>query len=292
MGRIIDGILQGVTFDPARWTGGEIEPDIIILHDTASRLGRGSAARYLKSNDRKVSVHFVIERDGTITQQVRTDRRANHAGTSTYHGRRNCNRFSIGIEMVNPGKMTRRSDDKAQAWFGQTFGIADHGIQEISTPEHGHGLWMPYTEAQIASVIDLCQALFNDIASLRDITTHWYVSPGRKVDPGPLFPLEQLRSIIFGRDEPRDVDAAVDTVLYSAGLEYVQTHTPGDTLNLRRWPSFNPNVIATIPHDTILPVLRRGVFAGRQWVCVLYGGREGWVLASYADPVTFKEASP
>ncbi len=291
MGQIIDGILQGVSFDPARWTGGEIEPEIIILHDTASRLVHGTAARYLKSNDRKVSVHFVIERDGTITQQVRTDRRANHAGTSKYHGRSNCNRFSIGIEIVNPGRMTGFSATKAQAWYGQTFEIAAYGIQEMTTPEHGHGLWMPYTEEQIASVVDLCQALFNGIASLRDITTHWYVSPGRKVDPGPLFPLEQLRSLILGRNEPDESDQT-PAGLPARDEEYVQVSTPGDTLNLRRWPSFNPNVIATIPNDTVLPVMRRGVFDGRRWVCVVYGGREGWVLSSYADPVIFKEAYP
>ena len=56
---------------------------------------------------------------------------------------------------------------------------------------------------------------------------------------------------------------------------------------MRRWPSFNPNVIAKIPDGTPVPVLRRGTFAGRDWLQVFYAGHEGWIVASYADPVTY-----
>ncbi len=288
---ISNGHLGGVSFHQARWDGGEIAPEIIVLHDTASRLVAGSAANYLRTNPAKVSVHFVVERDGAIEQQVRTDRRANHAGASVYHGRSGCNDFSIGIEIVSPGRMTRVGGE-ALTWFGKRFDIAAHGIEEIETPEHGQGLWMPYTEAQIEAVEWLCQELFASIDTLKDITTHWYVSPGRKVDPNPLFPLEQLRSRVFGREEPvaGQFKGAVPVPDASGGA-FVQVNTPSDTLNLRRWPSFNPNVIAQIPDDTVLPVLRVGTFEGRDWACVQYGGREGWVVSPYVDAVTFKAAS-
>ncbi|MDK3072746.1 N-acetylmuramoyl-L-alanine amidase [Sedimentitalea sp. JM2-8] len=286
---IENGLVAGMPFQAARWIGGEITPQIVILHDTASGLTPDSAARYLRDNDRGVSVHFVIEHDGSVVQQVPVNRRANHAGRSSYHGRENCNDFSIGIEIVNPGRMMPYNDAKAQTWYGEVFAISMRGIQEVATPEHGHGLWMPYTGAQIDTVIDLLQALFNGVQTLRDITTHWYVSPGRKTDPNPLFPLEQVRSIIFGREDPRDVEANASVV---AGRDdHVRITTPGDSLNLRRWPSFNPNVIAAIPHDTIVPVLRRGEFAGHEWLCVRYGGHEGWIVSRHAVPVFRKEHS-
>ena len=47
----------------------------------------------------KVSSHLVIRRDGEIIQFVPFDRRAFHAGISSYQGREACNDFSIGIEL-------------------------------------------------------------------------------------------------------------------------------------------------------------------------------------------------
>ncbi|UWQ93002.1 N-acetylmuramoyl-L-alanine amidase [Rhodobacteraceae bacterium M382] len=283
-----DGVLQDVPFERARWIGGEITPEIVILHDTASRLALGNAAAYLKNNTRKVSVQFVIERDGSIVQQVPVNRRANHAGRSVYHGRKGCNNFAVGIELVNPGSMTRYSETHALAWYGERFNIAEYGIQEVSTPDHGHGLWMPYTEAQIDRLIALLAALFDGVPSLKDITTHWYVSPGRKVDTNPLFPLEHVRALIFGREDPvdQDVDAQSDPVETD---EMVRIDVPGDKLNFRRWPSFNPNVLASIPDQAIVPVLRRGIYEGRQWLCVQYGGQEGWIVARYTAAITFDD---
>ena len=67
---IRDGILASGIYDPARWIGGTITPEIVVLHDTASSLEEGNAAEYLRDNEAKVSVHFVIERSGAWVQQV------------------------------------------------------------------------------------------------------------------------------------------------------------------------------------------------------------------------------
>lgn len=283
-----DGIHRSAPFTPARHTGGEMRPSLVVLHDTASSLKPGAAAEYLRDNDAKVSVHFVIERNGVLAQLVPINKAANHAGRSSYHGRNGCNGFSIGIELVNPGRMTRHGPAKAASWFGKTFDRDQYGIEEIQTEAHGRGFWMPYTESQMATLMQLLADLFREVDTLTDITTHWYISPGRKIDTNPLFPLEHIRSRILGRDDPAQDSLDAQAPLLDGGL--VQIHSPGDGfLNLRRWPSFNPNVIAQIPHDTILPVTRRGVFDGRDWLCVEYGGREGWISAAYADPIAFKE---
>ena len=108
------------------------------------------------------------------------------------------------------------------------------------------------------------------------------MSPGRKVDPNPTLDVERLRALILGRSDP----AEAETVARSHALEgvvrrQVSTVTPGDTLSLRAWPSFNPNVIGRIPDATALEVLAFGEFDRRQWLKVAYGGREGWIVASY-----------
>lgn len=195
--------LEGADYTPAKWMGAKITPEIVVLHDTASRLDKGNAARYLQNNKAKVSAHFVIEIDGTITQLVPVNRRANHAGRSSYHGRKSCNGFSIGIEIVNPGKMTKRGPG-AQTWYGTTLKIDELGIQEMSTPEHGHGYWLPYDSRQIDALMELLEALFDYVPTLTDIVTHWYISPGRKIDTNPLFPLDHVKSRILGRDDPQE----------------------------------------------------------------------------------------
>lgn len=274
--------LDGVEFQQARWIGGTITPEIVILHDTAGPLTKGNSAAYLRDNDAKVSVHFVIERDGTIVQQVPTNRRASHAGKSSYHGRPDCNGFAIGIEIVNPGKMesVRGSAFQARAWWGQVFSTEDFPIEGRSTPEHGPGLWMAYSQEQISAVIQLLETLFRDITSLRDIRTHWYVSPGRKTDTNPLFPLEAVRAKVLGRDDPADgvADAGSEEVV---GLRKVVSPSG---VNMRRWPSFNPNVLLSIPDGTEVLVQREGNFDGRAWLQVIYGGQTGWIVKSYTQP--------
>ncbi|WPY94697.1 N-acetylmuramoyl-L-alanine amidase [Limimaricola variabilis] len=279
--------IEGIAFAKARWINGPITPVLGICHDTASRLEPLSAARYLQDNTAKSkpSVHFVVERDGAVQQQVPTNRGANHAGSSSYHGRPGCNGFSIGMEIVNPGFMTFAGNNKVRAWWGELFDIDACEIVQIDTPQHGAGRWwMPYPQAQLATVGLIWEALFASIPTLMDLRTHWYVSPGRKVDTNPLFPLEQLRAKLLGREEPSDVEAdALATEV--AGDAYLRIDLPGDTLNLRRWPSFNPNVLAAIPHGAIVPLLKTGTFAGRTWHKVLYAGQEGWIVGRYAVAV-------
>lgn len=278
--RIVNHRVKGLTFQKAHYTGEVITPEIVILHDTAGRLAKGNSAAFLASaNTAKASVHFVIERDGSIVQQVPTNRRANHAGASSYNGRSGCNAFSLGIELVNPGLMTRWSDTMALAWWGEQLAVNLYGIREVTTKEHGRGLWMPHAQEQIEALIRLLEVLFRDVKSLRDITTHWYVSPGRKVDPNPLLPLDAIRARIFGAEDPADLAAEAGSSAVQR-LSTVQVNVGnGDTLNMRRWPSFNPNVIATIPNGAQVSVVRSGQFDGRWWYLARYGGSEGWIVA-------------
>lgn len=289
--RIKNHRIEGIPFLPAKLTGGVITPQIVILHDTAGRLEKFNSRDYLAASP-KVSVHFVIERDGTISQLVPTNRRGAHAGQSSYHGRASCNDFSIGIEIVNPGRLTRGIGGAVLSWWGQDFGpggpVGGYTLADAETAEHGRGTWMAYTTEQIDAVEALLKALFAGIPSLTDITTHWYVSPGRKIDTNPLFPLDAIRARVLGRDDPTEAAAMLGSIGVEAG-EFVQIETPSTGLNLRRWPSFNPNVITTIPDGAIVPVNRAGSFAGREWLNVTFDGLDGWIVATHAAPVRFDD---
>lgn len=282
--KLVNHKIEGIPFRAAHYTGGVIVPTIVILHDTAGRLEKGNSAAYLAGrNAAKASVHFVLERDGTVEQQVPTNRRANHAGVSSYHGRSGCNEFSLGIEIVNPGRMIA-SNGQGRAWWGQDFDWREYALQMLKTREHGEGVWMPYTAEQLATLQGLLIALFDGIPSLTDITTHWYVSPGRKTDTNPLMPLDEIKVAVLGHDDPGAAvaEAASEPAPTVTMLKVV---TAGSGLNMRRWPNAqNPNVIGSIPNGTVVPVLRSGQFDGRWWSLVLYGGREGWILETYTQP--------
>ncbi|MFN3662350.1 hypothetical protein [Yoonia sp.] len=133
-------------------------------------------------------------------------------------------------------------------------------------------------------------AVIRYVPPLTDITTHWYISPGRKTDTNPLFPQEAVRARVLGREDVAAVEADTGSDLV-ASFEQVAINVPSSSLNMRRWPSFNPNIITGIPHGAIVPVLRQGHFAGRDWLKVFYAGQEGWVVASHTDPVTFSTAA-
>lgn len=195
---ITDHRLADVPFRASPNMGGRIEPSLIVVHDTAGRLDKGGTVSWFCDPKARVSAHVVVERDGAVTQVVPFDRAAWHAGKSSWKGRASCNGFAIGIEIVNPGKLTRVGS-AARAWFGEGYDIAS--CVEIGTTAHGHGWWLAYTDAQIATVRALIEALAAHYPTITDVAAHWEISPGRKVDTGPNFPLSDMKALISGRWE-------------------------------------------------------------------------------------------
>ena len=114
----------------------------------------------------RVSAHFLIERDGAITQFVSCNERAWHAGQSSFGGRENCNDFSLGIEL--------------------------EGTDEL-----------PFSEAQYAALVDLTRVLQRayPALTLERICGHSDIAPTRKTDPGPAFDWPRLRAALMDEKE-------------------------------------------------------------------------------------------
>jgi N-acetyl-anhydromuramyl-L-alanine amidase AmpD len=176
---------------PTAHVGGRIEPTLIILHDTAGG-PPGDSVSWLARNPKAVSAHVIVKPDGSIVQLAPFDRRTNHAGPSEWRGRSGCNGWSIGIEIVNPGKL-RGAPDKAVSSFGRTYSGAQVAA---ATSWHKAGLWLPYTEVQLAAVEALVAALGQAYPSITEVVGHHHVSPGRKVDPTPLLPWSRMRAAL------------------------------------------------------------------------------------------------
>jgi hypothetical protein len=69
----------------------------IIIHDTAGYGGIDATIKTL--NDSKLSIHYIIDRDGKSFIQIPLDRTAQHAGSTA-------NPTSVGIEICNTGIFT------------------------------------------------------------------------------------------------------------------------------------------------------------------------------------------
>ena len=72
----------------------------IIIHYTGMQ-SEIESIRRLKNIRSKVSCHYYINRKGLITQLVKDNRIAWHAGKSKWKNFKNLNKNSIGIELEN-----------------------------------------------------------------------------------------------------------------------------------------------------------------------------------------------
>lgn len=120
----------------------------IVLHATAGGTALSSISHLRNVGN---SYHYIIERDGKIYKCVPTDRDAFHSGVSDGPQGPDVNLYSIGISLAN-----------FQGFKGKMEG---------------------YTDAQIEAMDWLIEQLVNSIPTLKYITTHRIISPGRRADP-------------------------------------------------------------------------------------------------------------
>jgi N-acetylmuramoyl-L-alanine amidase len=182
--------LTTAPYVPSPNVGGALSPSLLILHYTVSWPG-AAVVRAFQSTATKASAHLVLDLDGMFTQMVPFDTQAWHAGVSEWKGRKGCNGFALGIEIVNPGPVFRRAtawkDINERAW---SLPVESHdppkGFPKTWTR------WASYTEAQLVSLEAACRELCREYA-ITEIVGHSDVSPGRKFDPGPAFPMGRIR---------------------------------------------------------------------------------------------------
>ncbi|MEM9705347.1 MAG: N-acetylmuramoyl-L-alanine amidase [Pseudomonadota bacterium] len=133
--------------------------DSIVLHYTGMTSGPDALAR-LRDAEAKVSSHYLVELDGRVYRLVAEEKRAWHAGVSSWNGESDLNARSVGIEVVNPG---------------HEWGYTD------------------FPDTQVQAVIALVRAIMKrHNVSRRRVLGHSDVAPERKEDPGEKFPWDRL----------------------------------------------------------------------------------------------------
>lgn len=246
---------------------GEFEKgnlDTVIMHYTAGPYK--TSLRTLINPKVRASAHVIIDRDGSITQLVPFNLQAWHAGNSYYNGRTGFNKYSIGIEIVNSGYLTK-SGNIYRAWYGESFNpseVVEAIHRNQSTPRY----WHVYTPEQIDAAYELVQLLI-DTYGIKSILGHEEIAPKRKTDPGPAFPLDKFRDRLLGTDRDQDgSDDLPDTGRIIANV-----------LNIRSQPSTTASVVAQpLTKGTKVNILQE--HNGWYKVSVQV---TGWVFGKYVD---------
>lgn len=148
-------VIHNISLPPGCFGSGDIE----ALFCNALDCARDPFYGQLRGLE--VSSHFLIDRDGLLTQFVACQDRAWHAGVSEWAGRSDCNDYSIGIEL--------------------------EGTDTLA-----------YTQRQYRTLAGLVQLLRHELPTLAAgaIVGHSDIAPGRKTDPGMAFDWARLRRML------------------------------------------------------------------------------------------------
>ena len=166
---------------------------MLVLHYTGMESCEAALTRLCQPGS-EVSAHLVVDEDGTVYRLVADDCRAWHAGVAFWRGITDINSVSIGIELVNPGH--------------------DYGYQA-------------FPEAQIDALIGVARPLIERYRIPQwGIVGHSDIAPGRKTDPGELFPWQRLADAGIGPWPDRSIHR--DTGDPWADLRAIGYAVPGD----------------------------------------------------------------
>ncbi|HLL85072.1 MAG TPA: N-acetylmuramoyl-L-alanine amidase, partial [Longimicrobium sp.] len=159
------------------------KPRYIVIHYTEG----GSVAEsheYLQSKG--YGYHAMVARNGALIQCASFNRAVRHSGKSNWKGRSGVSGFSLGVCAANYG-----------------IRAAEFGVANPLTARHkSEGMtrmWERYPDAQVAAIRNVCELLVRTYPTIVDIVGHDDVAVGRKLDPGPAFPMAELYPLVPGR---------------------------------------------------------------------------------------------
>ena len=234
----------------------------ILLHYTA---GGPAVERLAGRGGSNVSCHFTVDRNGADYQCGDLDQRLWHAGVSHIAGMTGLNDYYIGIEQAN---------------FG--FWRVEGGLPSLNEAKEGGWLyathkfdptrklwWEPYPEPLLAKTEAICRWLLQNIPSIKNIHGHDDVSPGRKSDPGPAFPMNRFRNLLM----PDDMSKPPRYKVVVSDFLNVRA-SPSASADKREWGPLKP--------DDVVEYLRE---EGSWFMIRDKEKREGWVNSLYLKRV-------
>lgn len=144
--------MHSISLPPGQFGGDAVEQLF------TNRLDWDAHPYYATIRGLQVSAHFLVRRSGQVIQFVDCNRRAWHAGVSSWRGREGVNDFSIGVELE---------------------GLEGGAFEPV----------------QYDALERICRAIERRYPVVA-LAGHEHISPGRKRDPGPGFEWTRLRAAL------------------------------------------------------------------------------------------------
>lgn len=179
--------------------------EAVIIHYTGSMSFSGTRRWLTDEDEHFLSVHFLVSRDGEVSQQIPLDERGAHAGgaSSKLFGEGNVNGRTIGVELMNVGPILE-ADGRLQTLSRRpfTFAPTSAGGDRPTGGTYPYTEWEAYPSTQLSPLVGLLKQLVREFPDLKSdpcgqVIGHENVDPSRKMDPGPAFPWELVRAEVF-----------------------------------------------------------------------------------------------
>lgn len=254
----------------------------LVMHYTAGASAE-SSIDWLCRPEARASAHLVIGRDGEVTQLVDFDRVAWHAGESEWDGHRRLNRLSIGIELDNAGKL-ERSGGVWRAWFGGAVPDIEVVVARHRDESEPAG-WHAFTPVQLHVAAEIASLLAKEF-SVAAVLGHDEISPGRRLDPGPAFPMADFRARVLGRADGEHLITSAHASPAPDPL-FLRDWETITELNIREGPGARFPILtgSPLPAGTIVEALDRAASWARVRIVEAEHSRvrdlEGWVHTGY-----------
>ena len=147
-------VIHNISLPPSQFGGGYIEQFF------QNQLDWSVHPYFQTIQGMQVSTHLLILRSGEVLQFVNLNDRAWHAGRSSYLAQKECNAYSIGIELEG-------SDD------------------------------LPFEPEQYQALVDVVKILRQAYPKIQNhIAGHSDIAPKRKTDPGLYFDWQLFRQLL------------------------------------------------------------------------------------------------
>ncbi|MBD3419495.1 MAG: SH3 domain-containing protein [Chitinivibrionales bacterium] len=256
--------------------GNDTFPDSIVIHYTAMSSLDGAVNALTKRKPKNnASAHCIVGKAGEIVQLAPFNFKTWHAGKSEYNGRKFYNQYAIGIEIDNLGWLEKYSGFYSRPEllnYNIRVPAKDVVKAEHKEPGVNHLYWQKYTQEQISAVKRI-SLLLKENYPIREVLGHDEISPGRKQDPGPAFPIDWLRKEVLWADRSVDEgELGADSMPYPASVT-------ASRLNIRSGPgSRNGKISPPLPNGKRVQVLEKS----GKWLKIRTE-IEGWVYGDYIE---------
>ena len=155
-------VIHNISLPPNSFSGPWID-DLFL-----GRLDSEAHPYFKPLENVKVSAHLLIRRTGEVIQYVPYEKRAWHAGVSSWNGENNCNDFSIGIELEGADDLAYTSSQ-----YDKLRDVVDDIIKKY-----------PLISVKRSET------------TMNSICGHCDIAPERKTDPGKMFDWDQLYCLL------------------------------------------------------------------------------------------------